>query len=154
MRAAVAAAKEADEEEGVVVDAWCWRRARKAAAFPRIKRAVLLPTANIILNPISVARSFSERGSDDFAFAGSHRVKVQYFTCLKKRIGYNFSVSGWHKLPNDGPALLVSTHTSHSTETTPGFILKRQDDITRPAINHRLGPALIRYGQRRVSEML
>ncbi len=41
---------------------------------------------------------------------------LQYITCLYSRIVYNFSVSGWHKLPKDGPALLVSTHTTHSTD--------------------------------------
>ena len=41
---------------------------------------------------------------------------LQRIICLYSRIMYNFTVEGWHKLPKDGPALLVSTHTSHSTD--------------------------------------
>jgi hypothetical protein len=35
---------------------------------------------------------------------------------MYSRIMHDFSVEGWQKLPMDGPALLVSTHTTHSTD--------------------------------------
>ena len=41
---------------------------------------------------------------------------LQYLVCLYSRIMHDFSVEGWKKLPVDGPALLVSTHTTHSTD--------------------------------------